>query len=84
MSGKENPLVSIVVPIYNTEEYLQRCIESIRGQTYTNLEIVLVDDGSTDNSRKICDNYAVKDERIHVIHQPNGGIIAAKKAALRE
>lgn len=84
MSSKENPLVSIVVPIYNTEEYLQRCIESIRGQTYTNLEIVLVDDGSTDNSGKICDNYAVKDERIHVIHQPNGGIIAAKKAALRE
>lgn len=84
MSGKENPLVSIVVPIYNTEEYLQRCIESIREQTYTNLEIVLVDDGSTDCSGEICDNYVVKDERFHVIHQPNGGIIAAKKAALRE
>ena len=78
------PLVSVIVPIYNTEEYLQCCIESIRGQTYPKLEIVLVDDGSTDCSGKICDDYSVKDDRIHVIHQQNGGIIAAKKAAIRE
>ena len=78
------PLVSVIVPIYNTDEFLRCCIESIRQQTYTKLEIVLVDDGSTDCSGKICDDYSVKDDRIHVIHQPNGGIIAAKKAALRE
>ena len=78
------PLVSVIVPIYNTDEFLRCCIESIRQQTYTKLEIVLVDDGSTDCSGKICDDYSVKDDRIHVIHQPNWGIIAAKKAALRE
>lgn len=78
------PLVSVIVPIYNTEEYLPRCIESIREQTYMEMEIVLVDDGSTDSSGKISDDYALKDERICVIHQPNQGIISAKKAALRE
>ncbi len=77
-------LVSVIIPIYNTEEYLHRCIESIREQTYTKLEIILVDDGSTDGSGKICDDYMVKDDRIHVIHQSNQGIIAAKKAAVRE
>lgn len=78
------PLVSVIVPVYNTEEYLPRSIESIREQTYAELEIILVDDGSTDRSGKICDDYAVKDERIWAIHQSNQGIIAAKKAALRE
>lgn len=78
------PLASVIVPIYNTEEYLPRCIESIREQTYAKLEIVLVDDGSTDSSGKICDDYVAKDERIHTIHQSNQGIISAKKAALRE
>ena len=77
-------LVSVIVPIYNTEEYLPRCIESIQKQSYPKIEIILVDDGSTDKSREICDDYAVKDERIQVIHQLNQGIIAAKKAALKE
>lgn len=76
------PLVSVIVPIYNTEEYLPRCIESIRKQTYKNMEIILVNDGSADGSGKICDDYAGKDTRIYVIHQSNQGIIAAKKAAL--
>lgn len=79
-----NPLVSVIVPVYNTEQYLMNCIESIRGQTYSNMEIVLVDDGSTDNSGKICDDYVLKDARFHVIHQQNKGIIAAKKAAVKE
>lgn len=78
------PLVSVIVPVYNTEEYLPRAVESIREQTYAKLEIILVDDGSTDRSGKICGDYAAKDERIHVIHQSNRGIIAAKKAAIRE
>lgn len=79
-----NPLVSVIVPVYNTERYLMNCIESIRKQTYSNMEIVLVDDGSTDNSGKICDDYALEDARFHVIHQQNKGIIAAKKTAVKE
>lgn len=78
------PLVSIIVPVYNTEEYLSRCIESIRKQRYPKVEIILVDDGSTDKSGEICNDYAIKDKRIYVIHQSNQGIIAAKKAALKE
>lgn len=77
-----NPLLSVVVPVYNVENYLHRCIESILGQTYRNLEVILVDDGSTDASGKICDEYAVKDGRIKVIHKENGGLVSARKAGL--
>ena len=75
-------LISVIVPVYNVEKYLRRCIDSIINQTYTNLEIILVDDGSPDNCGKICDEYADKDSRIKVIHQQNGGLSAARNAGL--
>lgn len=76
------PLLSIVVPVYNVEPYLNTCIRSIVEQTYTNLEILLVDDGSTDQSGAICDEWARKDSRIRVIHQENGGAGQARNQAL--
>ncbi len=66
-------LISVIVPVYNVEKYLDRCIRSIVNQTYKNLEIILVDDGSPDNSPQICDDWAEKDNRIKVIHKQNGG-----------
>ena len=71
-------LVSVIVPIYNVEKYLNKCVDSIVNQTYKNLEIVLVDDGSTDDSGKICDEYAGKDSRIKVVHKENGGLSDAR------
>ena len=73
-------LVSIIVPVYNVEKYLSRCIDSILAQTYKNLEIILVDDGSKDNSGAICDEYSKKDKRIKIIHKPNGGISDVRNA----
>ncbi len=78
----ESPLISVIVPVYNVEEYLTQCIESIINQTYTNLEIILVDDGSTDQSGKICDEYAIKDDRIQVIHKENRGVGSARNVGL--
>lgn len=75
-------LISVIVPVYNVEEYLSKCIESIINQTYTNLEIILVDDGATDNCPAICDEYAKKDNRIKVIHQCNGGLSDARNTGL--
>lgn len=71
-------LISIIVPVYNLETYLRKCIESIQKQTYTNLEIIIIDDGSTDNSPGICDELAEKDSRIKVFHKLNGGISSAR------
>lgn len=76
----ETVKISILVPIYNVEDYLKSCIESIVGQSYRNLEIILVDDGSTDRCPEICDDYAKKDKRICVIHKCNGGVNSARKA----
>lgn len=77
-----NKLISIIVPIYNVENYLEKCIESIRNQTYHNIQIILVDDGSTDSSGTICDYFKCLDDRIEVIHQKNRGLVAARKAGL--
>ncbi len=79
----DSKLISVIVPIYKVEKYLDRCINSIINQTYHNLEILLVDDGSPDNSGKICDEYAQKDKRIKVIHKQNGGLSDARNAALK-
>ena len=74
--------ISVIVPIYNVEPYLRRCIDSIINQTYENLEIILVDDGSRDNCGQICDDYAKKDTRIKVIHKKNGGLSDARNTGL--
>lgn len=79
---KTNPLISIIVPVYNVEQYLESCINSIINQTYKNLEIILVDDGSKDNCAAICDKYEEKDDRIIVIHQKNKGLSGARNAGL--
>lgn len=73
------PLISVIVPIYNAENYLHRCLDSILAQTFTDFELILVNDGSTDCSGKICDEYALKDNRIKVIHKSNGGVASARQ-----
>lgn len=70
--------ISVIIPVYNVEKYLRECVDSVLAQTYTNLEIMLIDDGSTDSSGEICDEYAGKDGRIRVIHQKNGGVSTAR------
>ena len=74
--------ISVVVPVYNVEEYLDQCVESLVGQTYKNLEVILVDDGSPDNCPAMCDEWAERDNRIKVIHKENGGVSSARNAAL--
>ena len=76
----EERLYSVIVPIYGVEKYLKKCLDSLVNQTYQNIEIILVDDGSKDNSPAICDEYAAHDPRIKVIHKPNGGLVSARKA----
>ena len=73
-----NPLISIIVPVYNVEKYLRPCLDSILSQTYTNWEAILVDDGSKDNSGNICDEYAQKDSRFIVVHKENAGVAQAR------
>ncbi|MDE6947641.1 MAG: glycosyltransferase, partial [Anaeroplasmataceae bacterium] len=80
----EFPLISIIVPIFNVEKFIPECIESIQKQSYTNMQVILVDDGSTDSSGKICDKYASGDARIEVIHQQNKGLVAARKSGLKK
>ena len=75
-------LISLIIPVYNVEDYLGRCVESVISQSYKNLQIILVDDGSTDNSSAICDSWAEKDERIEVIHKANGGLSDARNHGL--
>lgn len=76
------PLISVIIPVYNVEKHLHRCLDSVIAQTYQNLEIICVDDGSVDESGKICDQYAVRDARIKVIHQENQGLSAARNRGL--
>lgn len=76
--------ISMIIPVYNAEQYLKKCVDSVRAQTYGNLEIMLVDDGSADSSGELCDAYAEKDERIRVVHKENGGLVSAWKAGVKE
>lgn len=76
------PLISVIVPVYKVEPYLHRCVDSILNQTFTDFELILVDDGSPDNCGAICDEYAAKDGRVRVIHQKNGGLSAARNAGI--
>lgn len=82
MKGNQVPLVSIIVPVYNAEKYLNRCIDSILSQTMTDFELLLIDDGSKDNSGRICDEYAEKDARVRVFHKSNGGVSSARNLGL--
>lgn len=82
VSAADQPLVSIIVPVYNAEQSLPRCLDSICAQTYQNLEIILVDDGSTDDSLTVCRKFAYRDARIHVLSQPNSGVSAARNNAI--
>ena len=75
--------VSVIVPVYNVEKYIDRCVSSILRQTYENIELILVDDGSPDNCGKILDDYAIKDSRVKVIHQANAGQSKARNEALK-
>lgn len=75
-------MISIITPVYNTEKFLNRCIDSILSQTYSDFELILVDDGSSDSSGDICDKYALVDKRIKVFHQPNGGVSSARNFGL--
>lgn len=82
MKGLEQPLISIIVPVYKVEKYLKRCVDSVLTQTYQNIEVILVDDGSPDNCGVICDKYKKNDNRIVVIHKENGGLSDARNTAI--
>ncbi|MCI8891903.1 MAG: glycosyltransferase [Eubacterium sp.] len=79
---KSHSLLSVVIPVYNVKDYLHRCVKSVCEQTYQNIEIILVDDGSTDASGEMCDVYAAQDPRIKVVHKQNGGLVSARKTGL--
>lgn len=82
MECKTTPIISIIVPVFNVEQYLHRCVDSILAQTFTDFELILVDDGSPDGCPAICDEYAALDPRVFVIHQKNGGVSAARNSGL--
>lgn len=75
-------LISVIIPVYNVQKYLKRCVNSVCRQTYKTLEIILIDDGSKDESSAICDHFAQKDKRVHVIHQQNAGVDNARNAGI--
>lgn len=83
MKSTMDPLVSVVIPVYNVESYLRECVTSVVKQTYTNIEIILIDDGSTDNSGTLCDSFALSDSRICVFHKKNGGLSDARNYGIR-
>ena len=82
MELKDRPLISVIVPVYQVEQYLERCVDSILNQSYHNLEIVLVDDGSTDKGKVICDRYGTQNTNVKVIHQQNQGLSAARNTGI--
>lgn len=77
-----NPTISIIMPVYNSEKNLSACVDSVLSQTYEDFELLLVDDGSSDHSPQLCDDYAQKDSRVKVIHKANGGVSSARNAGL--
>lgn len=77
------PLISVIIPVYKTENYLERCVNSLTTQSYSNLEIILVDDGSPDGAPELCDKLSLRDDRIHVIHKQNGGVSSARNAGIK-
>ncbi|MEG0087047.1 MAG: glycosyltransferase, partial [Niameybacter sp.] len=79
---RTQPTLSIIVPVYNVEKYLPKCIESILAQSFTDFEVILIDDGATDKSGEICEEYANKDTRIKIIHKENGGLSSARNAGI--
>ena len=81
---KLEKLISVIVPVYNVEEYLDECLESIKRQTYKNIEVILVNDGSTDNSQEICERYCQQDPRFHLINQENRGLSGARNRGIQE
>ncbi len=84
MKDNQTPLISVIVPVYNVQQYLHKCIDSVLAQSYTNLEILLIDDGAKDNSGAICDEYALRDSRVRVIHKENGGLSDARNKGIEE
>lgn len=82
MDDKISIKISVIIPVYNVEKYLHQCVDSVLNQTYKNLEVILVDDGSKDSSGKICDEYAAKDSRVVVIHKKNGGVSSARNVGI--
>ena len=78
------PCVSVVVPVYNAEQFLPKCIDSVLGQSFADIELLLIDDGSTDGSSAICDAYAEKDSRVRVFHKENGGASSARNVGLEK
>ncbi|MDE6918186.1 MAG: glycosyltransferase, partial [Lachnospiraceae bacterium] len=81
---EQNSLISVIVPIYNAEKYLSKCLDCVVRQTYNNLEIILVNDGSVDQSQKICENYAKRDKRIQIIQKENEGVSAARNDGMKK
>ena len=79
-----NDLISIIIPVYNMEKRIARCLKTVTEQTYHNLEIIIVNDGSTDNSLKICEEFSKKDNRIILVDKANGGVSSARKCSLRK
>ena len=81
-TAEPTPLVSVIIPVYKVEDYLAECVDSVLNQTYRNLEIILADDGSPDGCGAMCDAYAAQDDRVRVIHRPNGGLSAARNSGM--
>lgn len=79
---KHNPKISVIVPVYNVEKYLRKCVDSILSQTFTDFELLLIDDGSKDHSGEICDEYALQDDRVKVFHKENGGVSSARNLGI--
>ena len=78
----KKPLISVIIPVYNAEKYLEKCVESILCQTFEDFELLLIDDGSTDHSASLCDEFSKQDSRIKVCHLPNGGVSKARNCGI--